>query len=32
MYECKECGDMVEKSSKNYFGPTKAALSLVYLF
>lgn len=31
-YECKECGDMVEKSNKNYFGPTKAALSLVYLF
>ena len=31
-YECKECGDMVRKSDKNYFGPTKAALSLVYLF
>jgi hypothetical protein len=31
-YECKECGDMVEKSNKSYFGPTKAALSLVYLF
>ena len=31
-YECKECGDMVEKSNKNYFGPTKAALSLIYLF
>ena len=31
-YECKECGDMVEKSKKNYFGPTKAALNLVYLF
>ena len=31
-YECKECGDMVEKSNKNYVGPTKAALSLIYLF
>ena len=31
-YECKECGDMVEKSDKNYLGPTKAALSLIYLF
>lgn len=31
-YECKECPDMVEKSDKNYLGPTKAALSLVYLF
>ena len=31
-YECEECGDMVEKSNKNYFGPTRAALSLIYLF
>lgn len=31
-YECKECGKKLEESSKNYFGPTKAALSLIYLF
>ena len=31
-YECKECGKQVEKSNKNYFGPTKAALNLIYLF
>ena len=31
-YECEECGDMVEKSHKNYFGPTKAALNLIYIF
>mgnify|MGYP003472670426 FL=1 len=31
-YECKECPKMEEESDKNYFGPTKAALSLIYLF
>ena len=31
-YECKECGKKVDEGKKNYFGPTKAALSLIYLF
>ena len=31
-YECKECGDKVDEGKKNYLGPTKAALSLIYLF
>ena len=31
-YECSDCGEQLEKSHKNYFGPTKAALSLIYLF
>ncbi len=31
-YPCENCGEMIEKSHKNYFGPTKAAISLVYLF
>jgi hypothetical protein len=29
---CKECGQKVDEGKKNYFGPTKAALSLIYLF
>lgn len=31
-YECKECGKFVDKGSHNYFGPTKAAVNLVYVF
>lgn len=32
-YQCKDCGKRLKKDqTKNYFGPTKAALSLVYLF
>lgn len=31
-FPCTNCGEMIEKSHKNYFGPTKAALSLIYLF
>ncbi|MGL5938505.1 MAG: DUF3575 domain-containing protein [Phocaeicola sp.] len=31
-YPCSECGDMIEKSHKHYYGPTKAAISLIYLF
>ncbi len=31
-YECKECGERVDKGDKNYFGPTKAALNLIYVF
>ena len=32
-FPCAECGTAIEKDRPhNYFGPTKAALSLVYLF
>lgn len=31
-YPCVECGDKVDEGHKNYFGPTKAAVSLIYLF
>lgn len=31
-YECHECAPLLEKSSKNYFGPTKAAINLVFVF
>lgn len=32
-YRCKNCGKLQEKDGhKNYFGPTKAAVSLIYLF
>lgn len=31
-YICEECAELLEKSHKNYFGPTKAAISLIYLF
>lgn len=32
-YECVECGRRVESDkSHNYFGPTKAAVNLVYIF
>lgn len=31
-YSCDNCIGLLEKSKKNYFGPTKAALSLIYLF
>jgi hypothetical protein len=32
-FECEGCGQKVEKDkSHNYFGPTKAAISLVYVF
>lgn len=32
-YPCAECGDKLESNRPhNYFGPTKLALSLVYLF
>ena len=31
-YECKECGEELDHKKRNYVGPTKAALSLVYLF
>ena len=31
-YECKTCGEKVDEGHKNYVGPTKAAVSLIYLF
>lgn len=31
-FECKGCGRKVGKGHKNYFGPTKAAINLVYVF
>lgn len=31
-FPCVECGEKVDEGHKNYFGPTKAALSLIYLF
>lgn len=31
-YECVDCGDYVGKKNHNYFGPTRAALNLIYVF
>ncbi|MGL4851893.1 MAG: DUF3575 domain-containing protein [Phocaeicola sp.] len=31
-FPCADCGEMIEKSHKNYWGPTKANISLIYLF
>ncbi|MBE6288455.1 MAG: DUF3575 domain-containing protein [Mediterranea massiliensis] len=31
-YKCEDCTDKVGDGSKNYFGPTKAALNLIYVF
>lgn len=31
-FECKECGKEVGKGHHNYYGPTKAAINLVYVF
>lgn len=32
-YECKSCGDKVASDEiRNYFGPTKAGVSIIYLF
>ncbi|MGL5683916.1 MAG: DUF3575 domain-containing protein [Marinifilaceae bacterium] len=31
-YPCKSCPELIEKSHKNYLGPTKAAISLIYIF
>lgn len=30
-YECQTCGKFIKSGNKNYFGPTKAALSLIYV-
>ena len=31
-YECGRCGEKLQSSHTNYFGPTKAALSFMYIF
>lgn len=31
-YPCAECGTMLEKGTKHYVGPTKAAVSFIYVF
>lgn len=31
-YECVKCGDRLGSFSRHYFGPTKAGVSLIYLF
>ncbi len=31
-YECKKCGDKLGHFGRNYWGPTKAALSVIYVF
>lgn len=30
-YPCQECGTKVKSDTKNYFGPTKASISLIYV-
>ena len=30
-YPCAECGSKLKDTGRNYFGPTKAALSIIYL-
>jgi hypothetical protein len=30
-YRCETCGGKLEHNNRNYFGPTKAAISLVYM-
>ena len=30
-YDCKTCGNKTGESHKNYFGPTKAGISLIYI-
>ena len=30
-YPCSTCGTRLKESSKNYFGPTKASVSLIYV-
>lgn len=31
-YECEECGDMLEKFNKNYWGFIKVVLNFIYIF
>ena len=30
-YPCAECGSMIKSGNKNYWGPTKVGISLIYL-
>jgi hypothetical protein len=30
-FACGKCGDKIEDNGKNYFGPTKAGISLIYI-
>ncbi len=30
-YPCADCGEMIKSESRNYFGPTKAAISIIYI-
>jgi len=30
-YPCAECGSKIKTTSKDYFGPTKASISIIYL-
>lgn len=30
-YDCPKCGSKIDTENKNYFGPTKAAISLIYI-
>ncbi len=32
IYECGDCGDFVKHETRDYFGPTKVALNLIYAF
>lgn len=31
-YECRNCGDKLGSDTRNYFGPTKAGITLIYSF
>jgi len=30
-YRCLHCGERIEEGTKNYLGPTRASISLVYM-
>lgn len=30
-YKCEECGEKIKSDTRNYWGPTKASLSLIYI-
>lgn len=31
-YPCEECGELEEEGKENYWGPTRAAINLIYVF
>lgn len=31
-YPCENCPSVIDKGTENYFGPTRAALNLIYIF